>query len=564
MRNRMSAICVIVIAAIFGLTAVSTAAVVAENNAARRPPNHNPPRDTGTVVYQFPAPSINVDGMAWDGTNLWLGSDGLDRIYKMDTLGNVLDSFPAPAVTATGLCWDGQYLWCADGGTFQIYKLDPVTGAIIDSIPGPGVGTSCEGLAWMNDTLWNTNWAETFIWKLDPATGTIWGQLNAPGTGSTGLTWDWHDNVIWNSDQLTDFIYKLDPATGTIITQFACPDAEIQDLAFDGTYLWSCGWTSGNVYKMDIGYVQPPADILFVDDDENDPNIESYYEDSFNNLGLAYDKWVIYDSAGAGPSAAAMANYEIVVWATGEDYSNTLTPTDTTEIGLYLLNVMNPGKMWLSSQDVLYDIGPVSWMHVSSHTDDIGCTQATGIGPIMTGTSFPTTGTAVYDYADEINPDGTSWTEMQNETNISNTIAMNPPYSYYLFFNGFAYENINTAADRDTMMNRVINWLQTGIAEKPHEDVPYVFGFGPSMANPVRGRSPIAYNTSAPGKVSLKVYDSAGRLVKTLVNSVEPAGAKTLFWDARDDNQRAVANGIYFLKLDAEGQAATHKLILLK
>ena len=114
------------------------------------------------------------------------------------------------------------------------------------------------------------------------------------------------------------------------------------------------------------------------------------------------------------------------------------------------------------------------------------------------------------------------------------------------------------------MMYRVINWLQTGIEETPIKDTPYTFGFAPSMANPVRGRSPIAYNTATTGRVSLKVYDSAGRLVKTLVNSVEPAGAKTLFWDAKDENQRSVASGIYFLKLDVEGQAATHKLILLR
>ena len=356
MLNRMSVVCVIVALAFFGVAEIGNATVKAEGNARRLPPN-NPPRDTGTVVLQFPAPSINVDGMAWDGTNLWLGSDGLDRIYKMDTLGNILDSFPAPNTTATGLCWDGQYLWCADGGTILIYKLDPTTGAILASIPGPGTGSSCEGLAWMNDTLWNTNWANNTIWRLNPATGAIWGQFASQGTGSTGLAWDWHDNALWNSDQLTDLIYKLNPVTGAVITSFNSPDLEVQDLAFDGTYLWTCGWTSGIVYKMDIGY--------------------------------------------------------------------------------------------------------------------------------------------------------------------------------------------------------------TGIEESPIKETACAFGFAP-IANPVCGRSSIAYNTSIPGRVSLKVYDSAGRLVRTLVDGVEPAGAKTIFWDAKDDNYRAVANGIYFFKLDAEGQTATHKLVLVK
>ncbi|NIR25637.1 MAG: T9SS type A sorting domain-containing protein, partial [Gammaproteobacteria bacterium] len=59
-------------------------------------------------------------------------------------------------------------------------------------------------------------------------------------------------------------------------------------------------------------------------------------------------------------------------------------------------------------------------------------------------------------------------------------------------------------------------------------------------------------------------YDSAGRLVTTLVDGTVEAGTNTVFWDARDNNNRAVANGIYFFKLDAGDQTATHKLILIR
>jgi DNA-binding beta-propeller fold protein YncE len=232
-------------------------------------PVNSAPLDTGDVVFQFNAPSGETDGMAWDGTNLWLGCDGLDRIWKVDTLGTILDSIPAPTFTATGLTWDGQYLWCADGLTLRIYKMDPATGDLLDSIPHPGTFGSCEGLAWMNDTLWNTNWVDNIIWEIDPATGNVWGQFPAQGNGSTGLTWDWVDNALWNSDQNTDLIYKLDPATGTVITSFPAPDPIVQDLAFDGNYLWTCGWTTGIVYKLDIGYVGVEEDkVTSVGDDK--------------------------------------------------------------------------------------------------------------------------------------------------------------------------------------------------------------------------------------------------------------------------------------------------------
>ena len=59
--------------------------------------------------------------------------------------------------------------------------------------------------------------------------------------------------------------------------------------------------------------------------------------------------------------------------------------------------------------------------------------------------------------------------------------------------------------------------------------------------------------------VSLKVYDRAGRLVETLVDNSQDTGTHTVTWDARN-----VPNGVYFLRLEAEGQVANRKLILAR
>jgi flagellar hook assembly protein FlgD len=99
----------------------------------------------------------------------------------------------------------------------------------------------------------------------------------------------------------------------------------------------------------------------------------------------------------------------------------------------------------------------------------------------------------------------------------------------------------------------------TGIEDEPGSGSPVVFGFAPNMANPVRDQAAISYVTSTQGRVTLKVYDGAGRLVETLVNSVMPAGAKTVNWDVRN-----ISNGVYFLRLEAENNSATHKMILVK
>jgi len=105
-----------------------------------------------------------------------------------------------------------------------------------------------------------------------------------------------------------------------------------------------------------------------------------------------------------------------------------------------------------------------------------------------------------------------------------------------------------------------------GIEEKPGSGlVPLAFGFAPKITNPTKGYSAITYTTTVGGQVILTVYDAMGRLVRTLVNRPkEAAGTKTVFWNGKDDSKRSVASGVYFLKLEAEGKVATHKLVLVK
>jgi len=102
-------------------------------------------------------------------------------------------------------------------------------------------------------------------------------------------------------------------------------------------------------------------------------------------------------------------------------------------------------------------------------------------------------------------------------------------------------------------------WFIPGVAEKPDKsEKASAFGFAPNMPNPTKG-SVITYTITKDTEVSLKVFDATGRMVSTLVNGRQTAGTKTVNW-----NTSNLPSGIYFLKLEAEGKVATHKLILVK
>ncbi|MEW6684862.1 MAG: FlgD immunoglobulin-like domain containing protein, partial [Candidatus Edwardsbacteria bacterium] len=64
--------------------------------------------------------------------------------------------------------------------------------------------------------------------------------------------------------------------------------------------------------------------------------------------------------------------------------------------------------------------------------------------------------------------------------------------------------------------------------------------------------------------LSLKIYNIAGQLVRTLVDAKQSTGYYSVKWDGRDENNKSVANGVYFYHLQAGDYASTKKMILLK
>ncbi len=77
--------------------------------------------------------------------------------------------------------------------------------------------------------------------------------------------------------------------------------------------------------------------------------------------------------------------------------------------------------------------------------------------------------------------------------------------------------------------------------------------------NPCSKKAEIRYQVSKKDRVSLKLYDMAGRLVRALADKEVDAGTYTV-----SINTQAFPSGIYFLKFSADKQESVHKLVLLK
>lgn len=92
-----------------------------------------------------------------------------------------------------------------------------------------------------------------------------------------------------------------------------------------------------------------------------------------------------------------------------------------------------------------------------------------------------------------------------------------------------------------------------------------VFGLAQNVPNPFNPRTVIGFSLDRPGPVRLRVYDVAGRLVRTLHDGgLLAAGSHQVVWDGSHDTGRPAAAGVYHYRLEAGGRTASLRLTLLK
>jgi hypothetical protein len=79
--------------------------------------------------------------------------------------------------------------------------------------------------------------------------------------------------------------------------------------------------------------------------------------------------------------------------------------------------------------------------------------------------------------------------------------------------------------------------------------------------NPSLGATEITFDVAARGRVGLRIYDAAGRLVRTVEGGRRDPGRHTLAWDGRDAEGRGVAAGVYFLAVTTGRSTLSSKVV---
>jgi hypothetical protein len=94
--------------------------------------------------------------------------------------------------------------------------------------------------------------------------------------------------------------------------------------------------------------------------------------------------------------------------------------------------------------------------------------------------------------------------------------------------------------------------------------IPDVYALHQNYPNPFNPVTTLRYDLPEDAMVSITIYDVMGRRVKSLVNTTQVAGYRSVRWDATNSFGEPVSAGMYIYMIQAGQFTKTKKMVLLK
>ena len=94
--------------------------------------------------------------------------------------------------------------------------------------------------------------------------------------------------------------------------------------------------------------------------------------------------------------------------------------------------------------------------------------------------------------------------------------------------------------------------------------IPEVFALHQNYPNPFNPTTMLRYDLPEDALVTITIFDVMGRSIKSLINSNQTAGYRSVRWDATNDHGQGVSAGMYIYTIQAGEFRDVRKMVLLK
>ena len=96
------------------------------------------------------------------------------------------------------------------------------------------------------------------------------------------------------------------------------------------------------------------------------------------------------------------------------------------------------------------------------------------------------------------------------------------------------------------------------------DNLPREFALLQNFPNPSNPGTSIPYQLASASSVTISIYDTRGRLMRTIESGKQNEGLHVTYWDGRDGSGKRVASGVYFYMLQVGRFKATRKMVIMK
>jgi hypothetical protein len=316
-----------------------------------------------------------------------------------------------------------------------------------------------------------------------------------------------------------------------------------------------------------------------------------YYESALEMLGYTWDRFDVPAMNGGdgaakdGPDASQFANYGTVFWVGGNQTDDMLTGHDMTALGEWLyraeecdlalagsllgyIDMFDPQLIWLDA-------------YGDAHVSGFGFEADLTVNDVADW-EFPTGDMLTYcplmqrfSFVDGDGPATTTEAMFETPTSLEYPAAVlhrDAAHTYHMTTLGFGLEYVGGDGRGDGTSSRVgiVRAMLESMGVDPEGPGTGVTpgardGVSLPRPNPFNPTTTLEYGIATGGRVTVRLYDLRGKVVRTLLDADVPAGTSgRLVWDGSDDGGAPCASGVYFCRVEAAGFEATRKLVLLK
>jgi len=423
--------------------------------------------------------------------------------------------------------------------------------------------------------------------------------------------WWWVPNPSAHISEATEILYYFEATDGTGMTSTFPKNAPSDRFEFSVLPIL------GSIAEPGILLVDKHGRKVPGEDGDHRCYSEEYYREAMDILGYEYD---VFDVAvpsgsihGEGPDTSGMKYYDTQIWFTSEFSAYTMEMIDQASL-ISWLGESAGGKernLFLTGNNIgweLQDVGQetlnfYSYWLASEWVQNL---PWTGANPDTTpsvrdaggGSDFMTHDDGscrlwdgcplIADYdvvqplsvdgaelvAEYVLPDITVW-----PAGVAYTHAV---WGYQAVNLGFGVEFMmdeplpggdygSGASDRVDLIANIMEYFgkpPTATPTGANEGAVFANRLGHARPNPFNPVTTIDFSLASAGHTTIRIFDPAGRVVRTLIDSPVDAGPHTVVWHGTTDAGRRAASGVYFVRLEAKTASGTveaaRKLVLLK